>query len=312
MPPRPIIVDTDPGQDDAIALLLAFASPELEVRAVTTVAGNVPVPLTTRNALRIRALAGADRVPVYRGCPRPMVNELVTAEYVHGATGLDGPDLPEPTSAEEARNAVEFLIAELLAAPDRSMTICLLGPMTNLATAMVIEPGIAGKIEEIVIMGGSLHEGGNITPAAEFNVFVDPHAAHVVFASGVPITLLPLDVTHRVQTTPARVAALEAIDSPVGRAVGAMLDHLARLDVTRFGFAGYPLHDPCVIAYLLEPDMFTARSGYVSVALEGGPTQGMTVVDWWARDGCLPNAKVMMGIVADGFYSMLADRLGRL
>lgn len=312
MSPRSIIIDTDPGQDDAIALLLAFASPELAVKAVTTVAGNVPVPLTTHNALRVRALAGADHVPVYRGCPRPMVNELVTAEYVHGATGLDGPDLPEPVGTAADRNAVEFLVSELLAAPDRSTTICLLGPMTNVATALVIEPGIAAKIEEFVIMGGSLHEGGNITPAAEFNVFVDPHAAHVVLTSGVPITLLPLDVTHRAQATPGRVAALTAIESPVGRAVTAMIDYAARFDVTRFGFDGYPLHDPCVIAYLLEPDLFTARPGHVSVALESGPAQGMTVVDWWARDGRAPNATVLMAIAVERFYSILAHRLGRL
>jgi purine nucleosidase len=312
MLPRPVIIDTDPGQDDAIALLLALASPELTVRGITTVAGNVPVPLTTRNALRVRALAGADDIPVYRGCPRPMVNELVTAEHVHGATGLDGPDLPEPAGPAAAVHAVEFLVAELTAAPERSTTVCLLGPMTNLATALVLEPAVAAGIDEVVIMGGSLHEGGNITSAAEFNVFVDPHAAHVVLTSGLKTTLLPLDVTHRAQATPARVAALAAIDTPVGRAVAAMLEYAARFDVTRFGFAGFPLHDPCVVAYLLDPGMFTARRGHVSVVLERGEAHGMTVVDWWEREGRKPNASVLVDVAADRFYSMLTERLGRL
>jgi purine nucleosidase len=310
--PRPIIIDTDPGHDDAFAILAAVAAAELDVLALTTVAGNVPLDKTTYNALRLRELAGAPGLPVYRGCSRPMVNDLVTAEYVHGETGLDGPDLPDPGGQIESQHAVDYLIETLLAAGDRSITICIIGPMTNLGVALVKEPRIVTKIAEFVIMGGSFHAGGNITPTAEFNVFVDPHAAHVVLTSGVPITIMPLDVTHQAQATPPRVAAFRSLRSPVGEAVGAMLDFVEKFDVSRYGFAGFPLHDPTVIAYLLEPDMFESRSGYVSVVLEPGAGHGMTVADWWGTTGNAPNATVMLGLDADRFYGLLTERLALL
>lgn len=309
---RRIIIDTDPGHDDACAILAAVAATELDVLAITTVAGNVPLDKTTFNALRLRELAGAPDIPVYQGCSRPMVNELVTAEYVHGATGLDGPHLPEPQGQVESQHAVDYLVESLLAADDRSVTVCAIGPMTNLGMALVMEPAIAAKVEEFVIMGGSFHAGGNITPTAEFNVFVDPHAAHVVLTSGVPATIMPLDVTHQAQATPPRVAALRALASPVGDAVGAMLDFVARFDVSRHGFSGFPLHDPTVIAYLLEPQIFQSRRGYVSVILEPGAGHGMTVADWWGTTGVEPNATVMLGLDADRFYELLTERLALL
>lgn len=309
---RRIIIDTDPGHDDAFAILAAVAATELDVLAITTVAGNVPLDKTTYNALRLRELARAPDIPVYRGCSRPMVNELVTAEYVHGATGLDGPDLPEPQGQIESQHAVDYLVESLLAAEDRSVTVCVIGPMTNLGMALVKEPGIAAKVEEFVIMGGSFHAGGNVTPTAEFNVFVDPHAAHVVLTSGVPITIMPLDVTHQAQATPPRVAAFRSLPSPVGDAVGAMLDFVAQFDVSRYGFSGFPLHDPTVIAYLLEPQMFESRRGYVSVILEPGAGHGMTVADWWGATGVEPNATVMLGLDADRFYELLTERLALL
>ncbi len=306
-----IIIDTDPGHDDAFALLMALASSdELDVRAITTVAGNVPIDKTTYNALRLRELVGAD-VPVYRGCARPMVNELVTAEYVHGETGLDGPHLPEPSRDVEPGHAVDYLIEELLGSPRAATTVCLIGPMTNMAMALVKEPRISAHIAEIVIMGGSFKEGGNVTPTAEFNVYVDPHAAHVVFASGVPITIMPLDVTHQAQATSERANAFRSLGDPVGSVVSAMLDFASRFDVAQYGFVGYPLHDPTVIAYLLAPDMFDLREAYVSVVTDAGSTHGQTVADWHAQTGHEPNARVAMQLDADRFFALVTDRLSR-
>lgn len=308
----PIIIDTDPGHDDTFAIMAAIASPEsLDVLAITTVAGNVPLDKTTHNALRLRELVSAGDVPVYRGCPRPMVNELVTAEYVHGESGLDGPVLPEPTKGIESEHAIDYLVDTLLAADDRSITVCLIGPMTNMGMALVKEPGIAKKVARIVTMGGSFHAGGNITPTAEFNIFVDPHAAHLVFTSGIPLVIMPLDVTHQAQATQTRVAAFRALGAPIGEVVGSMLNFVEQFDVSHHGFEGFPLHDPTVIAYLIEPNMFTARDAYVSVSLEAGPTHGMTIADWWGQSGHSPNAQVMMSLDADRFYGFLTERLGR-
>ncbi len=307
-----IILDTDPGHDDAFAILMTLASQdELDLLALTTVAGNVPIDKTTYNALRLRQLVSAD-VPVYRGCARPMVNELVTAEYVHGETGLDGPHLPEPTRGVEAEHAVDYLIDALLNAPDGATTVCLIGPMTNMAMALIKEPAVVDRIAEFVIMGGSFKEGGNVTPTAEFNVYVDPHAAHVVLTSGVPITIMPLDVTHQAQATEERTGAFRALGDPVGEVVGAMLDFASRFDVSQYGFSGYPLHDPTVIAYLLEPDIFTLRDAYVSVVTDAGPTHGQTVADWYGQTGREPNARVAMGLDAGRFFELVTERLARL
>ncbi len=309
---RPFILDTDPGHDDAFAILMAIASSEdLELRALTTVAGNVPLDKTTYNALRLRELAGAHDIPVYQGCARPMVNDLVTAEYVHGETGLDGPHLPEPSRDVEPKHAVDYLVDELLAADDRSVTVGLIGPMTNMGMALVKEPAIAAKVREFVIMGGSFQEGGNVTPTAEFNVFVDPHAAHLVLTSGVPITIMPLDVTHQAQATPERVAAFRSLETPIGDVVGAMLGFVEQFDVSRYGFDGYPLHDPTVVAYLIEPEIFEPREAYVSVVTERGTTHGQTVADWYGQTGNEPNARIMMTLDADRYYELLIDRLSR-
>lgn len=309
---KPIIIDTDPGHDDAFAILAAIASPdELDLLGITTVAGNVPLDKTTYNALRLRELVAANDVPVYQGCPRPMVNELVTAEYVHGETGLDGPHLPEPTKGVEPEHAVDYLVDTLMGAADRSITVCLIGPMTNMGMALVKEPAVADKVAEFVIMGGSFHAGGNVTPTAEFNIYVDPHAAHLVFTSGVPLTVMPLDVTHQAQATQSRVAAFRSMGAPVGDVVSSMLDFVEKFDVSQHGFEGFPLHDPTVIAYLVEPDMFQERPAYVSVVLDAGAGHGMTVADWWNQGGREHNAKVMMSLDADRFYEFLTERLAR-
>lgn len=309
---RPIIIDADPGQDDAVAILLALASPEeLDVLAITAVAGNVPIDLTVTNSLSLVELAGRPDVPVYRGSVRPMVNTLVTAEYVHGPTGLDGADLPPPSIAAQPGHAVDKIV-EILMSRDDQVTICTLGPLTNIGLALVREPGIADKIDQLVIMGGGFFEGGNTTPAAEFNIYVDPHAAHVVFTSGIPIVMMPLDVTHQALTTPDRLERFSALGNAVGDAVAGMLNFYDRWDMEKYGLPGGPLHDPTVIAYLLKPELFDGKQVPVEIETAPGSTQGMTVVDWWGVTDGEPNALVMNQIDANGFFDLLVERLGRL
>ncbi len=310
--PRKIIIDTDPGQDDAVAILLAFASPELEVLGLTAVAGNVPLALTEKNARKICELAGRPQARVFAGSIRPMVRTLVTAENVHGQTGLNGPDLPEPTMPLEAQHAVDFIVETLMAHAPGEVTLCALGPLTNVALAMVREPRIAPRIREIVLMGGGCFEGGNTTPAAEFNIYVDPHAAAIVLKSGVPIVMMPLDVTHQVLTTAGRVAAIRAIGSRPAVATVEMLEFFERFDEGKYGTDGGPLHDPCVIAYLLKPEIFTGRFINVEVETASDLTMGMTVADWWRVTDRAPNVTYMRHVDADGFFALLTERLARL
>ncbi|WP_084164227.1 nucleoside hydrolase [Skermanella stibiiresistens] len=311
--PRPIIIDTDPGQDDAVALLLALAAPEeLEILGITVVAGNVPLPLTVRNTLKICELAGKPEIPVYAGCARPMMRRSVTAEQVHGKTGLDGPDLPEPVMRVRPGHGVDFMVDTLMAAHDASVTLCMLGPLTNLGMALVKEPAIVTKIREVVLMGGAWMEVGNVTPASEFNIHVDPHAAHNVFASGVPITVMPLDVTHKALTTRERVARFRALGTPVGTAVADLLGFFERFDEAKYGTDGAPLHDPCVIAWLLRPDLFQGRRVAVEIETGSERTMGMTVVDWWGVSGQPANALVINQIDSDGFFDLLTTRLASL
>ncbi|MSU92268.1 nucleoside hydrolase [Rhodobacteraceae bacterium 2CG4] len=308
---RKIIIDTDPGQDDAVAILLALASPELEVLGITAVAGNVPLHLTQANARKICELAGRPDLPVFAGAVRPLVRDLVTAEYVHGKSGLDGPDLPEPTMPLQPRHGVDFIVETMRATP-AGVTLCALGPLTNIALAINRAPDILPRIERIVAMGGGFFEGGNTTPAAEFNIYVDPHAADVVFRCGRPITLLPLDLTHQCLTTRARVERIRAIGSPVGTATAALLDFFERFDEAKYGTDGGPLHDPNVIAWLLKPELYGGRE--VNLAVETGSelTMGMTVVDWWGVTGRAPNVLYLREVDADGFYDLLVARLARL
>ena len=309
--PAKIIIDTDPGQDDAVAILLALASPELEVLALTAVAGNVPLALTQKNARIIVDLARRD-TPVYAGCDRPLKRPLVTAEPVHGKTGLDGIPLPEPLHPLQPQHAVDYLIETLRAHPAGTITLCPLGPLTNIATAFQRAPDIIPKVERIVLMGGGYFEGGNITPAAEFNIYVDPEAADIVFKSGVPLVVMPLDVTHKALTSRAWVEGMRALGTPVGQAVASWTDFFERFDVAKYGSEGAPLHDPCVIAYLLEPSLFTGRHINVEIETSSELTLGMTVADWWRVSGRKPNAMFMGGVDRDGFYRLLSERLGRL
>ncbi|MDH3231452.1 MAG: nucleoside hydrolase [Alphaproteobacteria bacterium] len=313
MTARPIIIDCDPGQDDAVALLLAMASPdELEIRGITCVAGNVPLELTAANARRVAELAGRTEIPVFAGCARPLVRPLVTAEYVHGKTGLDGCDLPPPAMALDERHAVDFIVAECLAAGPDGITLCPTGPLTNIATAIGKAPEILPHIAEIVLMGGAAMIPGNTTPSAEFNIYVDPHAADAVFECGRPIVMHPLDVTHKAITTPQRLDAIRAIGTPVSDAVAGMLEFYDRFDMDRYGMEGGPLHDPCVIAYLLRPGLFAGRRARVCIETQSELTMGRTVVDWWGITGDDPNALVINEIEADGFYALITERLARL
>lgn len=307
-----IIIDTDPGQDDAVAILLALASPELEILGITAVAGNVPLHFTEKNALKICELAGKTDVKVYSGAIRPLVRPLVTAEHVHGKTGLDGPDLPEPTMKLQDKFAIDFIVETLMQEEPGTVTLCPLGPLTNIALALVREPKIASRIKQIVLMGGGFFEGGNITPTAEFNIYVDPHAADVVFRSGVPIVVMPLDVTHKALTTAKRVEAFRKMGTKVGTATAELLDFFERFDEEKYGTDGGPLHDPCVIAYLLKPELFKGRNCNVAIETGSELTMGMTVIDWWGVTTREKNAMVMRDIDHEGFFDLLTERLATL
>jgi purine nucleosidase len=310
--PRKIIIDTDPGQDDAVAILLALASPELEVLGITAVAGNVPLSLTSRNARVICELAGRSDIAVYAGCDRPMRRDLVTAENVHGKSGLDGIALPDPIMPLAQGHAVDFLIETLRREPSGSVTLCPIGPLTNIATAFERAPDIVSRVAEIVLMGGAYFEVGNVTPAAEFNIYVDPEAARIVFAAGVPLVVMPLDVTHKVLTTRARIEAFRAFGTKVGQAVASWTDFFERYDMAKYGSEGAPLHDPCTIAYLIRPDLFSGRHINVEIETDGRFTTGMTVADWWRVSGREANAMFVGAVDADGFYALLTERLARL
>jgi purine nucleosidase len=313
MPARKIIIDTDPGQDDAVAILLALGSPkEIEVLGITAVAGNVPLELTQKNARMICELAGRPDIPVFAGSKNPLAKRLVTAEHVHGKTGLDGPTLPDPTMPLQEKHAVDFIIETLRAQPAGSVTLCPLGPLTNIASAFNQAPDIIEKVQEIVLMGGAYFEVGNITPAAEFNIYVDPEAAEIVFKAGAPITVMPLDVTHKALVTKARNDAFRDLGTPVGIAVAEMTDFFERYDKEKYGSEGAPLHDPTVIAYLIKPKLFTGRFINVEIETKSVLTRGMTVADWWRVTDREPNAMFMGDIDADGFFMLLTDRLARL
>lgn len=306
-----IIIDTDPGQDDAVALLLAFASREqLDLRAITTVAGNVPVAQTTANALRIRDLAGAAAasVPVHAGAEGPLLFPLETAEFVCGPDGLAGANLPPPASAAASGHAVVTIIAICRAAPDDGVTLCPLGPLTNLALAFRLAPDILPKVRRIVLMGGALGLG-NMTPAAEFNVHVDPHAAAIVFGCGRPIVMFGLGVTLQAIVGHEQVAAIGALGTATGQAIHGML---TRPRPGGLGTAGHPMHDPCVIAFLLWPELFAGRDCFVEISTGAGPLRGRTTIDWNGRLKQEPNAHVIGTVEAHELFERTTQRLATL
>ena len=312
MPPRKIIIDTDPGQDDAVAILLALASPkEIEVLGICAVAGNVPLELTEKNARIVCELANREDIPVFAGCSKPIDRALITAEHVHGRTGLDGPNLRDPIMPLQKKHAVEFIIDSIRNSPPNTISLCCLGPLTNLATAVQFAPDIIGRIKELILMGGAYFEVGNITPTAEFNIFVDPTAAKIVFNSGIKMTVLPLDVTHKAIVTKERNEAFRQLNNKVGKAVAEMTDYFERFDKEKYGSDGAPLHDPCVIAFLIQPELFKGR--YINVEIETSSelTMGMTVADWWYVTDRTKNATFINDIDATAFFKLLTTRLDR-
>ncbi|MDH0628968.1 nucleoside hydrolase [Pseudomonas mosselii] len=311
--PRDLIIDTDPGADDVVALLLAMASPEeLKIRAITTVAGNVRLEKTSRNARLAREWAGREEIPVYAGAGRPMVRTPIYAANVHGEEGLTGVQVHEPKKPLANGNAVQYLIDTLSAAEPHSITVAMLGPQTNLALALIQKPEIVNGIKEVVVMGGAHFNGGNITPAAEFNLFADPHAAEVVLASGVKLTYLPLDVTHKVLTSDARLKQLAAVNNNASKLVVDILNAYIKFDMDNYGMPGGPVHDASVIAYLLKPELFKGRQVHMVVDSREGPTFGQTIADWY---GVLKQPANVMWIEegdAQGFFDLLSARLARL
>lgn len=304
----PIIIDCDPGHDDAIALILALASPKLNVLAVTTSAGNQTPDKTLRNALRILTLLGRHDIPVASGAPKPLLRELIIADNVHGESGLDGPALPEPGFAPQALTAVE-LMANTLRASTEPVTLVPTGPLTNIALLLSAHPELKAKIARIVLMGGSAGPG-NWTPAAEFNIYVDPEAAEMVFSAGVPITMCGLDVTHAAQVMDEDIERIRAITNPIVRTVAELLDFFMIYHRDpKWGFIGAPLHDPCTIAWLLRPELFNGIECHVSVETQGHYTVGMTVVDRYRLSPHEPNATVLLGVERQGFIDLLVEQL---
>jgi purine nucleosidase len=313
MAARKVIFDTDPGQDDAVALLAALGSPdEIEILGISVVAGNVPLHHTVNNALRLVELAGRPDVPVHAGADRPFTRRLETAEHVHGSTGLDGPDLPVASAAAKDGHGADFIIDTVRKAEPKTVSILALGPLTNVALAILKAPDIAERLEAIVLMGGAYFEVGNITPTAEFNIYVDPEAAKIVFAAGVPLTVLPLDVTHQMRATPERIEAFRAIGNRSGQAVYDMLSFSQGFDLAKYGWDGAPLHDPCVTAFLLRPDLFDGRQINVEIETASELTRGMTVADYWGVTDRPKNAFFVRSGDADGFYALLVERIARL
>ncbi|MBV1837035.1 nucleoside hydrolase [Acetobacter estunensis] len=307
-----IIIDTDPGQDDALTILLALASPEIDLLGVTTVSGNVGVEQATTNALKTVELAGRPDIPVHAGADRPLLRAPVNATHVHGRTGFEGADLPAPAVKPSPEHAVDFLIRTVMAHEPGAITVCAIGPMTNLALALSREPALRSRLGRIVTMSGAFSEVGNITPCAEFNIYVDPQAAAIVLESGVPITMLPLDVTHTLHTSAARLARIRAIPNRIGPVVADWLAFEKRFEATKYGTDGGPLHDPNTVLWLLRPDLYRGREVNVRVETGSELTMGMTVVDWWQITDLPRNVLFLRHCEVEAAYEVIIDRLGRL
>ena len=307
-----VIIDTDPGQDDAAAIMLALGSPELDVLGLTVVAGNVPLNLTTRNALMVCELSGRLDIKVFSGAKGPMTGPQVTAEHAHGKSGLDGPDIFEPSIQLEPQYAPDFIVETLLNERSKTVTLCPIGPLTNVAIALEKNPTIANHIDKIVLMGGGYFAQGNITPSAEFNIFADPEAAKIVFSCGAPIVMMPLDVTHKVLTTRARVQQLASIGNPASEALVKMLTFYSRYNSKKFGDDGGPLHDPTAIAWLIKPDLFRGKKCNVEIEIKSDLTRGSTVIDWWEVTNRPKNALVINEVDSDGFFELLTERVSNL
>ncbi|MBL8697737.1 MAG: nucleoside hydrolase [Alphaproteobacteria bacterium] len=309
MPRTPILIDCDPGQDDAVMLMLAMNAPELEILGITAVGGNVPLAWTEANARRICELMGRRDLPVFAGCDRPLVRPLVTAAHVHGEDGLMGLTLPAPTMVLQRQHAVDFIVETLRARDD--VVLCPVGPLTNIAMALTKAPDIARRVRRIVLMGGAIH-GGNVTPVAEYNIYADPDAAAVVFASGAPIVMIGLDCTHQALIGPDQIAALKRAGTTAAKATVALFDFPERWRPHLYGGrVGFPVHDACVVGWLLDPQAFAGRDCRVDVETASELTLGQTVVDWHGKHGGAPNAQVIRDVDAPRFLDELLRRLSR-
>lgn len=307
-----LIIDCDPGQDDAINLFLALPpekTPSYEILGITAVAGNVGLEKTERNARLLCELMGRTDIPVYAGCDAPMKYKLATAEEVHGREGLEGVDIYDPAMPLQSQNAVDFIIETLLAADDESITLVVTGPLTNIAVALQREPSVTKKVKEIVIMGGALREGGNITPSAEFNIYVDPHAAEVVFESGCPLVIFGLDVTHQVLSSLQVLERIKSVGNPVALAAYNLLTHYGRFDAEKYGSDGAPLHDPCTMAYVLKPELFQTKHCNIRVETESDLTRGHTAVDFWQGTDLPKNCLWAHSVDSEGFFDLLISQL---
>ena len=312
-----LILDTDPGLDDALALFLALASPEVQLEAITTVSGNVHVDLTTRNVLTLLELAGRTDIPVARGCDRPLLRQPVFADYVHGQNGLGGVELPTPNLQPLAQHAVDLIIERVMAAP-REISLVPVGPLTNIALALRKEPRIADRVREVVIMGGALRVPGNVTPEAEFNIYADPHAAHIVFHAGWPIRLVSLDVTNKTSLQPEQVQALASNGSPVTRLIQQMVDNFLDTFGRPRGLTAFQMHDPLCLSAAFQPEIITWEPAYVDVELSGILTLGETVAYFAKRTEDLdpslehlhpPNMLTSVGVDVERFISLYLDRI---
>ena len=308
MAPRQLIIDCDPGVDDAVALMLAFAAPDaFDILGITTVAGNVGGALTARNACVVREIAGREDVPVFAGADRPLVADPIAAEHFHGESGLGDLAFIPPRKAHERIGAVQFLMDRLSQAAPKSIDIAVTGPLTNIALALRAAPAIAQAIREVVIMGGARSEGGNITASAEYNIYADPHAADIVFTSELAIVTLGLDATHQVRTSPPRIARLEALDNDRARTVCSLLRFGERVERNLAGREGAPLHDPSVIAYLLAPHLFETRACRIDVEVASRLTRGHTAVEFRVKDPS--NVRWAVKVDADGVFDLIEQRL---
>ena len=311
--PRKILLDADPGHDDAVALLLAHANPRIDLLAVTTIGGNQTLEKVTRNALGVLTLLGATDIPVAAGCTRPLVRPVRVAADIHGESGLDGVDLPSPSPgiALDPRHAVDLIIDTVMAHAPGEVTLVPTGPLTNLALAARKEPEIVERVREVVLMGGGVHEG-NATPVAEFNILCDPEAAAIVFDAGWDVVMVGLDVTHQALATPEVAARVGELDSPVSRFVGQLIAAFGRAYRDVQGFDAPPVHDPCAVAYVIDPAIVATRRAGLTVELAGGHTTGMTVADLRGPEPTDCHTRVGVGLDVERFWDLVVDAVRRL
>ena len=306
---KKIILDCDPGHDDAMAILLAHGNPEIELVAITTVAGNQTLDKTSLNARRVATVAGIRDVPVAAGCDRPLTRELKTAGYIHGESGLDGPAFGEPTVPLDSRHAVDLII-ELLMHSNGDITLVPTGPLTNIAMAVRKEPRIVPKVQELILMGGA-YTRGNTTPAAEFNIYVDPEAAEIVFRAGWPLTMVGLDLTHQALATPAVLERIAALGTPVARLAAQLMEFFRQTYRRNAGFDSPPVHDPCAVARVIDPNVMQCVNAFVAIETRGEYSSGMTVTDFSSRLGPT-NAQVATKLDVDLFWDLMVDAIRRI